>query len=78
MRVVIETSGDVEPFPWPVDGAGNAQVPRVGDDVVLPDANLVVRSVSWNPLGDPEGWPDRGIAPGEPFVYVLLGPWGLS
>jgi hypothetical protein len=58
----------VEPPPWPHDMG----VPRVGDDVVLPTANMVVRAVYWNPLGDPEGWPERGIAPGDPFVYVAL------
>lgn len=75
MRVIVEVLGlpDVAAPVWPVDSLGNSQVPRVGDDVVLPDANLVVRAVYWNPVGDPVGLPDEGLAPGEPFVYVALG-----
>lgn len=76
MRVITEVvvvGVDIEPPAWPVDAHGNSQVPRVGDDVVLPDANLVVVAVYWNPLGDPDGWPEHGLQPGEPFVFVTLG-----
>lgn len=44
-------------------------VPRVGDTVGLPgisQADTVIRTVVWYPLGD-----DEGVA--APFVYVVLG-----
>lgn len=43
-------------------------VPRVGDTVSLPgvsEADTVVRTVVWHPVGDEDG--------GGPSVYVVLG-----
>lgn len=52
---------------WPVDTIGNSNVPRVGDDVVMPDGSYwAVRNVQWYPLGD-EHDP-------APSVAVILRP----
>lgn len=49
------------PEGWPV--------PRVDDEIRVPGMDEVtnVRVVEWLPEGDPEH-------PGEPFVYVVIGP----
>lgn len=64
---VVGLFGNGQPVLWPPGWP----VPRVGDDVHLPNQPaLSVRTVEWLPQGDQDTEPAERV----PFVYVVIGP----